>query len=197
MSRGRRGAYKRRTIEIEDIAWPQNLQHELRALFHRLLKSMWPQEGERKKRSHQLDDLINHLHKKPRCRLSFVFEACHQACKMALVDRGRKDGRDEAREFMEEQKCLHERLTKDHHRFQRLLAKRTFPIGRDRVIEALERSKSFVEILSLVELEVPHPRESRVGRRSKKSWRVPAHKTLKAAGVSYRSEGLLQKLFGF
>jgi hypothetical protein len=81
MRTGRRGAYRRRTIKIDEIGWPQDVPPELRTRFHRLLKSMWPQEGERKKRSHQLDDLINHLDKKPRCRLSFVLEACHQACK--------------------------------------------------------------------------------------------------------------------
>jgi len=167
----------------------------LRAYLHRLLRYRH-QDSADDKRVAELDQILDQLQADPRCQLARVFEAYDQAVTTAAVHQGQAGARKDVREIMKDDKAFWERLKRNLHTLQELLANLDRPGPTNLAMRAVRVQRLRKALHELRPYTTSSdPRWPNSGRPEKQLWQKPLHNALQRAGLSIHYEQRLNRLF--
>jgi len=190
----------RRVTHVDALVLEREAPDALRACLHRLLRCRHRDITDDDKRVAELDEILDQLQAEPRCRLARVFEAYEKAATTAVVQQGRAEARKDVREVIKEDKAFWERLKRNLHTLQRLLANRDRPCPTNlamrvqRLREALRELRPYATSSDHPPSADP-PRRPKRGRPEKQLWQKPLHNALQKAGLPVHYERRLTRLF--
>ena len=190
----------RRVTHVDTLVLEREAPDVLRACLHRLLRCRHRDITDDEKRVAELDEILDQLEAEPRCRLACVFEAYEKAATTAVVQQSRAEARKDVREVIKEDKAFWERLKRNLHTLQRLLANRDRPCPTNlamrvqRLREALRELRPYATSLDHPP-SVDPPRRPKRGRPEKQIWQEPLHNALQKVGLPIHYERRLTRLF--